>query len=166
MGLQMANLDWVFLGILAFSLCVGAWRGFVFEALSLMGWVAAFFLAQWFAQDIAAYLPLAGWAPSLQYAAGFVAVFVVAIFVAGFLAWLLGKLVQAMGLRPVDRVLGALFGVLRGGVLLVVVAVVAGMTSINQADWWRNSQGAPWVDQAVQGLKRVAPPEWGRYLPS
>lgn len=162
----MANLDWVFLGVLAFSLVVGAWRGLVFEVVSLIGWVAAFFVAQWWALDMAVRLPLAGLAPDLRYAAGFVAVFVLAVFAASLVAWLLGKLVQALGLRPADRVLGALFGVLRGGVLLMVVAVVAGMTSLNQADWWRDSQGAPWVEQALQGLKRMVPPDWGRHLPS
>lgn len=164
--MDMANLDWAFLGVLGFSFLVGAWRGLVFEVVSLIGWVVAFFMAQAFAVDMAMRLPLEGFSPDLRYAAGFVLVFVLAIFASSLAAWLLGKFVQALGLRPADRVLGALFGVLRGAVLLMVLAVVAGMTSLNQAPWWRDSQGAPWVDQALQGLKRMVPPEWGRHLPS
>ena len=164
--MHMAKLDWVFLAVLGFSFMVGAWRGLVFEVVSLIGWVIAFFLAQWFAVEMAMLLPLEGFAPDLRYAAGFVLVFVMSVFAASFAAWLLGKLVQALGLRPADRILGALFGVLRGAVLLMVFVVVAGMTSLNQSDWWRESQGAPWVDQALQGLKRMVPAEWGRHLPS
>ena len=41
--------DWVLLGVMFTSMVVGLWRGLVYEVLSLVGWVAAFFLAQWLA---------------------------------------------------------------------------------------------------------------------
>ena len=56
----MALLDGVFAGVLLLSMVVGAWRGLVYEVLSLAGWVAAFLLAQWLAPDVAAHLPMAG----------------------------------------------------------------------------------------------------------
>ena len=45
----MAALDWIFAAVLLASMLIGAWRGLVFEVLSVLGWVAAFFAAQWFA---------------------------------------------------------------------------------------------------------------------
>lgn len=162
----MASLDWIFAVVLLASMAIGAWRGLVFEVLSVAGWVASFFVAQWFAPDMAAVLPLGDSDGALRYAAGFIVVFVGAVFACGFLAWLAKKLVEAVGLRPADRTLGAVFGVLRGLVLLLAVAVVAGMTPVHEAQWWQESQGAPVLTQVLKGLKPALPDEFGRHLPS
>ena len=162
----MAALDWVFVAVLLASMLIGAWRGLVYEVLSVVGWVAAFFVAQWFAADVAEVLPMGESASSLRYAAGFVVVFVAAVFVCGFFAWLGKKLVEAIGLRPVDRTLGAAFGMLRGVVLLLAVAVVAGLTPLREAPWWQESQGAPVLSEMLRGLKPALPEEFGRHLPS
>ena len=111
----MATLDWIMLTVLAASALLGAWRGLVYEVMSVLGWLASFILAQWFAPQAAALLPMmqnAG--ESLRYAAGFVLVFVATAFAGGLLAWLTKKLVEAVGMRPVDRTLGAAFGLVRG----------------------------------------------------
>lgn len=162
----MAAMDWIMLVVLLASLVLGAWRGLVYELLSVLGWVAAFVLAQWLAPDAAGWLPMEGAAEPVRYAAGFMLVFVAAAFAAGLLAWLLKKLVEAIGLRPVDRTLGAAFGLLRGVVLLLALAVVVGMTSLKAADWWQESQGAVVLDAALRGLKPVLPAEFGKYLPA
>lgn len=162
----MAALDWVFVAVLLASMLLGAWRGLVFEVLSLLGWIAAFFVAQRFAADAAALLPLGGAMASLRQAAGFVLVFVAAVFVCGFLtSWIGKKLVYALGLRPADRSLGAAFGVLRGLVLLLALAVVAAMTPLHQSPWWRESRGVPVLAQAIKGLKPALPDQWSRLLP-
>lgn len=162
----MVALDWIFAAVLLASMLIGAWRGLVFEVLSLMGWVASFFVAQWFADDMAALLPMGQSADALRYAAGFVVVIVGSVFVCGLLTWLAKKLVDAIGLRPADRALGAVFGVFRGVVLLLAVAVVAGLTSVQEALWWQESLGAPVLVEVLRGLKPALPEEFGRHLPS
>ena len=72
----MPTLDWIFLAVLLISLVVGAWRGLVYELLSVANWIAAFILAQWFAPQAAQWLPLASATEVVRYAAGFVVVFV------------------------------------------------------------------------------------------
>lgn len=161
----MATLDWVFVGVLVLSLALGAWRGLVYEVLSVLGWIAAFVLAQWLAPDAAALLPLGGVGAGLRYAAGFVLVFVVAAFLAGLVAWLLKKAVERVGLRPVDRTLGAAFGLVRGGVLLLAAAVVVNMTPLQSGQWWTESKGAGVSTAVLRGLKPVLPESFGRYLP-
>ncbi|MBL8338462.1 MAG: CvpA family protein [Rhodoferax sp.] len=161
----MALLDGVFAGVLLLSMVVGAWRGLVYEVLSLAGWVAAFLLAQWLAPDVAAHLPMAGASELIRYAAGFVLVFVVAVFAGSLLTWLISKLFQAVGLRPADRALGAAFGLLRGVVVLMVLCVVVSMSPLRTQGWWQASQAAPWVMAAVRGLKPVLPQEFSRHLP-
>jgi membrane protein required for colicin V production len=161
----MPVLDWIFVAVLAISLLVGAWRGLVYELLSLANWIAAFVLAQWFAPDAARYLPLANATEALRYAAGFVVVFVVVLFAGGLLAFLIRKLVAAVGLRPVDRVLGSAFGLVRGVVVLLALTVVAGMTPVVKSPWWQESTGAGVASAALKGLKPVLPEEFGKYLP-
>lgn len=161
----MAALDWIFAALLLVSMLVGAWRGLVYEVLSLAGWVAAFLAAQWLAADVAARLPMGEAGETMRYAAGFILVFVGSLFVCGFLAWLMKKLVEAVGLRPVDRTLGAAFGVLRGLLVLLVLVVMAGLMQLHQADWWQESRGAVLLSDLLQGLRPVLPEELGRHLP-
>lgn len=162
----IAPLDWVCAVVLLASMAIGAWRGLVFEVLSVVGWVVSFFVAQWWADDMAAFLPMGNADGALRYAAGFVVVFVGAVFVCGFVAWLTRKLIDAIGLRPADRTLGAAFGVLRGVVLLLVVAVVVGLTPLQREPWWLESQTAPVLGAVLKNLKPALPEEFGRHLPS
>jgi membrane protein required for colicin V production len=162
----MPTLDWIFLGVLLTSLLLGAWRGLVYEVLSVLSWLAAFVLAQWFAPDVAQRLPMAGSAEPVRYAAGFVLVFVLAVFAGGLLAALLKKLFAVVGLQPADRALGAVFGLLRGVVLLLAATVVVGMSPLKSSDWWQESMGAGLTMAALKGLKPVLPEEFGKYLPA
>ena len=161
----MPVLDWIFIAVLVVSLVVGAWRGLVYELLSLANWIAAFVLAQWFAPDVAHYLPLGGATEVVRYAAGFVVVFIAALFAGGLIAFLVRKLIAAVGLRPVDRVLGSVFGLVRGVVVLLALTVVAGMTPVVKSPWWQESTGASVASAALKGLKPVLPEEFGKYLP-
>lgn len=161
----MSVPDWIFLGVLLASLALGVWRGLVFEVVSVLSWVAAFFLAQWLAPDAAQWLPLSGMAQAIRYAAGFVVVFVAAVFVGGLVAWLIRKLVEAVGLRPADRALGAAFGLVRGVVLLLAAAVVMELTPLKSSPWWQESSGAGVLTSGLRGLKPVLPEEFGKYLP-
>ncbi len=161
----MATLDWVFAAILVLSMGVGLWRGLVFEVLSLAGWLASFVLAQWWAPAVAEWLPLGQWSPPLRYAAGFVVVLIGSLVGAALLARLARKLIEAVGLRPIDRILGAAFGLLRGFVIVLAVAVVAQMTPLRDTQVWSESAGAQAAAQALKGLKPLLPERFGQYLP-
>jgi membrane protein required for colicin V production len=158
-------LDWILLGVMALSLLLGAMRGLVYEVLSVLSWIAAFVLAQWLAPDAARLMPLSGVGESLSYAAGFVAVFIGAVMAGGILAWITRKLVEAVGLRPVDRTLGAAFGLVRGAVLVLAVAVVVNITPLKGSRWWQESAAAGISTAALRGLKPVLPEPFGTYLP-
>ena len=91
-------------------------------------------------------------------------VFVASLFVLGLVAALIKKLIESVGLRPVDRILGALFGALRGAVLMLAVAAVVAMTPFKSAPWWQESTGAHWLMGALGALKPVLPEQFGKYL--
>lgn len=160
----MAALDWVFVAVLLLSLLIGAWRGLVYELLSLASWAAAFVLAQWFAADVAQKLPMAGAGESVRYAAGFAVTFIAAVFAGGLIAALVKKLISAVGLAPVDRLLGAAFGGVRGLLLLLAITVVVAMTPLKSSPWWTESVGAGALSAALRGLKPVLPQEFAKYL--
>lgn len=160
----MAAVDWILLAVLVFSLALGAWRGLVYEVLSVLGWVVAFFVAQWFAPEVAARLPIQSASNPVRYAAAFVLIFIAAVFAAGLLAFLLKKLVEAIGLRPVDRVMGAGFGLLRGLILLLAATVVIDMTGLKTSGWWRESTGAGMLTATLKGLQPMLPEQFAKYL--
>jgi membrane protein required for colicin V production len=160
----VAVVDLAFLGVLAASMLIGAWRGLVYEVLSVLGWALSFYLAQLFAPDVATLLPLQSASEPVRYAAAFVLIFVAAVFAAGLLAVLIKKLVEAIGLRPADRTLGAAFGVVRGVILLLAVTVVINMTAFKSAPWWQESKGAEVSTAALKGLQPLLPEQFAKYL--
>ena len=160
----MPTLDWIFLAVLLGSLLLGAWRGLVYEVLSLLSWLAAFVLAQWLAPDVALWLPITGGSESIRYAAGFVLVFIAAVFAGGLLAWLVKKLVTSVGLRPVDRILGSAFGLARGVVMLLAFAVVVSMSPLRDAAWWQGSAVADLLVATLHAIKPLLPEPVARYI--
>jgi membrane protein required for colicin V production len=162
----MAAIDWILVAVLAASMLLGAWRGLVYEVLSVMGWIAAFLLAQWFAPDVAEKLPMQNSGETLRYAAAFVLVFIVSVFVAGLISALMKKIISVVGLRPVDRILGATFGLFRGLILLLAFSVVVHTTALQESDWWLESQGGPMLMNLLKGLRPMLPEKFGAYLPN
>jgi membrane protein required for colicin V production len=161
----MSALDWIFAAGLLASVALGVWRGFVYEVLSVLNWLLAFVLAQWLGGDVGRHLPIDAGSESLVQIAGFVVVFVVSVFAGGVLVWGLPKLIEQAGLRPVDRGLGGVFGLLRGVILLLALTVLVLMTPLKNQAWWRESAGVGISMRALDLLKPVLPQSVGKYLP-
>ncbi|MDB5779227.1 MAG: colicin synthesis protein [Polaromonas sp.] len=161
----MPIFDWLLLAVLAFSMLLGAWRGLVFEVLSVLGWIAAFVVAQWFAPDVGPHLPIGNATASVRYVAAFALVFVLTAFACGLVAAVIKRLVQAVGLRPVDRVLGMVFGVLRGVILILAAGVIISSTPLQRQAWWQESAGASIVTSALHAIRQALPAEYARFLP-
>jgi membrane protein required for colicin V production len=162
----LATLDWVVLAVLALSMLLGLWRGLVYEVLSVLNWIAAFLLARWLAPQAVQYMPFHPANERVQYAVGFVAVFLVALILGGLLAWAVKRLVAAAGLAPVDRVLGGVFGLVRGTVLVLAFAVVVHLVGMKDGAWWNESVTAGIATAALRGLKPAVPDRFGPYLPA
>lgn len=161
----MTAVDWVLAAVLAASALIGLWRGLVFEVLSLLGWVLAYFAARMWADAVGLWLPMGDTGETARSAAGFVIVFIAVAFGCGLVASLLRKLIGSVGLRPVDRTLGAVFGLVRGLLLLLVLAVVVEATSLHEQDGWRTSQAAPLLRAALSGVKPALPQAFVQFFP-
>jgi membrane protein required for colicin V production len=162
--MQIAALDWMLMGVLLLSMALGAWRGLVYEVLSVMGWVASFVIAQLYAATVGQMLPMSGATDALRYAAGFMLTFIASAFAAGLLAWLAKKLIETVGLRPVDRTLGAFFGLLRGIVILLAATTAVLMTPLKEGQWWKQSAGAGILSATLKAVKPILPSEVGQYI--
>src|SRR3990167_5682409 len=128
----MTGFDFAVMAILLVSLLFGLWRGLVYEVLSLMGWPVAFVLSKLFAGSVAPMMP--GTQETMRVTLAYAVVFVAALIMWGMLAWLLSKVVKAVGLGWLDRVLGGLFGVLRGGLVMLALVWLAGMTAVSGSE--------------------------------
>jgi len=134
----MTGFDFTVIAILLVSSLFGLWRGLVYAVLSLLGWPLAFVLSRMFAAGVAPLLPIQQ--EAMRLTAAYVLVFIAALIVWGMVVWLLSRLVRAVGLGWLDRVLGGLFGVLRGGLVILALVWLAGMTRIPEESFWRSAR--------------------------
>ena len=160
----MTWLDYAVIGVLAVSVGWGAWRGLVREVISILGWVIAFLAANLFAGPLGEALPPEIPSPELRLGVAFVAVFVASLAVTGLLGLLLSKMVKAVGLGGLDRLLGSLFGIARGILLLVALALLAGLTSAPRQPFWRESITGDPLAHAALTLKPLLPPTFAGRL--
>lgn len=161
----VAPLDWIAIAVLGVSMLIGVWRGLLFEVITLMGWIAAFMMAQWFATPVGAWLPVGAADAPWRYPAAFVLIFIAVAFGVGLLASVIRALVKAAGLRPVDRTLGGAFGLARGALTLLVVAVVVHLFSLTDSEWWRGTYSAAILDTTLRSAKPALPEKLASFLP-
>jgi membrane protein required for colicin V production len=160
----MTPFDYFVLAVMAVSLLVGVTRGVVSEILALLAWVAAFIAARMWAVPAGNLLLAELSDPLWRQLAGFVAVFVAVLILFALVRWVTSLLLKASGLRPLDRVLGALFGVVRGVLVLLVLVLLAGLTPLPQQQWWRQAMFAPPLETGVLAVKPWLPPELAKRI--
>ncbi len=144
-------LDWVFVAIVACSVLLSLWRGFVQEAVSLAGWVAAFLAAGMYSGAAARLLePYIG-NESARMAAAYVILFVAVLMLANICSFVLKQLVRMTGLSVLDRILGTVFGVARGVlVILVGVLLAREFLAADSLRWMDDSQLMPHLELLIQ----------------
>jgi membrane protein required for colicin V production len=160
----MTWLDYGILAVLAVSMVWSALRGVVREIVSLGGWIIAFLAANLFAGPLAAHLPQAIPGDTLRTLAAFLAIFILALICSALVGMLMSKLVSAVGLGPLDRALGALFGIARGLLLVLVAVIAAGLTSAPQQAWWKESMSGGPLKRAALALKPWLPDSFAQRL--
>lgn len=153
----MNFIDYVILVILVVSFLLGYARGFLTEAIGLISWLAGLWLAWHFAPAVEPYLgglvrdpPLSTWTARI--------VILFAVLVTGWLiASICSYFIQQSGISlMLDRILGVLFGVIRGIVLVSVLAMFGMQLQLNRTDWWEDSRFMPYAAEVATWLKGFA----------
>jgi membrane protein required for colicin V production len=161
---MLSTADLVLLAIVGISAIVGLWRGFVVEVMSLAVWIAAFWLAFAFGDEIAALFEQAVQAAGARLFLGYAITFIAALLAGGLATWLMGKLVRSTGLSGTDRVLGLGFGLLRGAALACVLVLLFGFTPLPQDAWWRESRLMPGFQRGAEWLRSWLPDAVARHV--
>ena len=139
----MVWIDYTILAVIALSALISLARGFVKEAVSLIVWISAFFVASTFYLNLSTFLTSIS-DQVLRNAAAIAILFITTLILGALLNYIIGQLVQRTGLSGTDRVLGIVFGALRG--VLISAAVIFFMDAFTPASssaWWQNSQLIP-----------------------
>ena len=158
-------VDGVMLVVLAGSAVAGAWRGLVFELVSLARWGLALLAAWQFADLVAAQLPWYDLPEAVLHGIGFLIVLLVVRLVLKLVALGVRALIQASVLSGVDRMLGAAFGVVRGWLLLSVACLAVMLTPLREQPEWQASRGAIWLRQGVMAIEPWISPKRQSFWP-
>jgi len=160
----MPWLDYVLLGIIAVSSLISLTRGFVREAFSLAVWVLAFWVSWHFFRDLEVqFLPWID-SPTVRLGVAFAALMIATLLLGGMVNYLLIQLVERTGMSGTDRFIGMLFGVARGGLVITVLVLLAGLTVIPQEAWWKASQLMPYFVMLAAWLQAWLPAEIANYF--
>ena len=139
----MTGFDYIVLTVLGLSVLVSLVRGAVREVVALASWIVSGFVAIRFAPSVSALFPSVVTSPEIRVAAAFIVVLVTCLLFFALVSLLLTKLMAKSGMNGTDRTLGALFGLLRGLVILVLLVLLGGLTPLPREPAWRNAMFSP-----------------------
>jgi membrane protein required for colicin V production len=149
----MTVFDYAVILIMGLSVALSVIRGAVREVLSLTAWVLAFWAAQSYTVEFSALLPDALSNPSLRLMTGFAVVFLTVLVVMSLIAILSSRLVKASGLSVADRTLGVIFGLARGFLMVLILVLLGGLTSLPRQPMWKNALFSPQLERVATSVK-------------
>ena len=139
----MTQVDTLILAVIAVSSAFGVRRGFIKEIMSLLSWIAALLVSRVYSVSLASILENLIDNPSVRYVIAFSVLFVIIIMLGTLLNHLMSKLLVVTGLKTIDRLLGAVFGVARGTVIVLVFLFVLNVF-VSESEWWQQSTLIPY----------------------
>lgn len=160
----MTAFDFIVVAVIFLSLVFGFWRGFVRVVIALAAWVVGVIAALRFSALVGPMLPEFGETPATRYVIAFALILVAVLILGALLGWAMARLVRAIGLGFVDRTLGAVVGVARGAVIVIIGVLFAGLTAFPHQDWWQRSVLAPPLVTAALSLRPWLPKPFAERL--
>ena len=153
----MSWLDLVILVIIVLSALISLVRGFVKESISLLTWIVAGVLAFRYFSALAGMLEPFISAPTIRNVVGFAILFVSTLVVGAIVNFIFTQLVTKTGLSGTDRALGVVFGAARGVLIVTMVVLLASLTPMPEAEWWRDSASVGFFQQLAEWVRGVIP---------
>lgn len=153
----MNTLDLVLLALTAVSVVFGLWRGLVRESFSVLAWLAGFPIASYFALDVRHWLNLSDASPAVAYLLAWVLVFVLVWLVCHVFSAVLSGALSMVGLGIFNRLLGAVFGLTRAAMALMVFAILVRLTPAATYPLWKSSWVIQMANHGIEFFKPFLP---------
>ena len=160
----MTVFDYAVLAIIGVSILLSVMRGFLREVMALLAWVVAFWVANLFTDQLAPLLPAAIPTPALRVLAAFVLLFFGVLLLMSLLAIAVSQFLKVIGVGPWDRLLGAFFGFARGMIIVLVLVLLSGLTSLPKQPIWKNAMLSSPLEALVMQAKPWLPLELKKRL--
>jgi membrane protein required for colicin V production len=160
----MVVADFIVLCIIVLSVAISLMRGFVKEAMSLTGWLVSLWVAMSFSSGMAELFGSAIKDPTLRLLAAFVSLFILSLIVTAIINFFATQFVQRAGLTGVDRTIGSVFGFLRGILLVTIIVMLLGLTTLPKESWWDESFFVFRFEVIATWLKDLLPIDIARYF--
>ncbi len=160
----MIWVDYAILAIIGISALISIFRGLIREVLSLFAWGAAFVVARTFMAAVAEWFAGVVSVPSARLVLAFASLFVGTLLAAALVNLLVGKLIASTGLSGTDRMLGVLFGIGRGVVIVAALVLAAGLTPVPRDPWWQASLLLPRFEAMALWMRGYLPAEAAAYF--
>ena len=157
-------VDCVLWAVMALSGLWGLARGVVKEGFALLGWVLGFFASSAYASELVQRWPFVTWAEPLRWPLAWLALFLLVMVITALLAMVLKEALSWVGLGLVDRLLGLAFGLLRGLLVWMAVALVVGFTPWRSSVAWTASSAAQFAHQCWVVVKPDLPASFERWV--
>jgi membrane protein required for colicin V production len=161
---RMTGFDIAVLAVVVLSTLFAFVRGVVRELIAIATWIVGFVAAVRYSDPAGELFAGLEVTPAARHVIAFALILVVVLIAGALIAWMLKGAVHAVGLGFIDRFLGGLFGLARGGLLVLVFVLIAGLTALPKHDWWQNSAFGPPLAAAALALKSYLPQEWAERL--
>lgn len=160
----MVAADFIILGIIFISILVSLLRGFVKEALSLAGWLVSLWVAMTFSSGMAELFGDSISDPTLRLLAAFILLFVLSLIIGAMINFFATQFVQRSGFTGVDRTIGVVFGFLRGILLVTIIVMLLGLTTLPSESWWDESFFMFRFEVIATWLTDLLPDDISRYF--
>jgi membrane protein required for colicin V production len=151
----LTGVDVLILVVLLGSTVIGALRGFVREAVSVVFWILAVWGAWQFGPVVEPHLGGLLADPSIAPWVGRLVILVLILLMGWVAGMLLSYFTRSLGLGTLDRVIGVLFGVVRGMVLVGLMIIGGELLHMNQEDWWNRSKLVPYGETVGDWLRAM-----------
>jgi membrane protein required for colicin V production len=160
----MTLFDYAVLTVIGLSIIVSVVRGFAREALSLLGWVIAFFAANALSGIAAEWLTPLIKDGAVRVFAAFVTIFIVTLILMSLFAMAMSRMLKGAGLGLEDRLIGGFFGFARGMLIVLIMVMAAGFTALPRHHTWTEAMLSPPLEALAGAFKPWLPEAVSRYL--
>ena len=160
----MTSFDYTVLIIIGACIIISMMRGAVREMLSIIGWLAALYVAKTYSTQLVPLFPQDIPTDSLRILAAFLILFLGVLFVVSLLSIALSSVLEKIGLSWLNRFFGALFGFAKGLLIVCILVFLAGLTSIPKDVRWTNAMFSSPLEALVKAALPFMPQKVAQYV--